>query len=351
MKARKEEEELAEKKYSKVLQDAKDLKAGGRATDNEVNAAAREVNKAARAWNKASRRRVKSHNRLKLHPLLKQVWFPGYHINIGGGSMDTLDNKGDMEELASITFAWMLDQIREHLSLDERYIVEEKNDREEHLEELNKLVGKGEITFTSRARSERDCFWRLVKATALAVKHPLASIEEPSYQNPHKYGWGTGDMKDSYTAMYWLNGRRKRTPGEYAKKDGEDGEDLRDTCEFVHPVVNFRVETFKLLNEEDNRHPTYRPIGANMKYERRKVIDNNGIPSFVYDIGKSHSLPEWRLEGRDSYERLVIAGHAAHSYVNKLDEELKTRSQVVRCSAGPHQETPMEHSQIEETAL
>lgn len=29
--------------------------------------------------------------------VLKQVWFPGVHINSGGGSLDSLDGKGDME--------------------------------------------------------------------------------------------------------------------------------------------------------------------------------------------------------------------------------------------------------------
>jgi hypothetical protein len=28
---------------------------------------------------------------------LLQVWFPGVHINIGGGSSDTLAEKGDLE--------------------------------------------------------------------------------------------------------------------------------------------------------------------------------------------------------------------------------------------------------------
>lgn len=28
---------------------------------------------------------------------LLQVWFPGVHINVGGGSNDTLKNEGDME--------------------------------------------------------------------------------------------------------------------------------------------------------------------------------------------------------------------------------------------------------------
>ena len=43
---------------------------------------------------------------------LQQCWFPGVHINVGGGSDDGLKEiektKGDLESMANITFAWMV---------------------------------------------------------------------------------------------------------------------------------------------------------------------------------------------------------------------------------------------------
>lgn len=40
---------------------------------------------------------------------LIQCWFPGIHVNIGGGSDDGLKRtpKGDLESMANTTFAWM----------------------------------------------------------------------------------------------------------------------------------------------------------------------------------------------------------------------------------------------------
>lgn len=53
---------------------------------------------------------------------LCQCWFPGVHINIGGGSDETLKeekkSEGDLESMANITFAWMVDRVREVSLLD-----------------------------------------------------------------------------------------------------------------------------------------------------------------------------------------------------------------------------------------
>ncbi|KAF4303029.1 hypothetical protein GTA08_BOTSDO08587 [Botryosphaeria dothidea] len=53
---------------------------------------------------------------------LVQCWFPGAHINVGGGNSENAGDKnpeGDREQLASITYAWMLDRVRPHLAVDE----------------------------------------------------------------------------------------------------------------------------------------------------------------------------------------------------------------------------------------
>lgn len=311
------------------------------AGDEDVNAAARNVNQAAKAWNKAARRRVKFQNRLELHPELKQVWFPGYHINIGGGSSATLKNEGDMEEMSNITFAWMLDQIKQHLSVDEKYIAEGQCDREKHLEQLNKDLLKWEASVKAQVtESWGDWTWRHAKAAVSAIRHPFTPSEEPAYKKPRAYGWGTGELKDSYTVMYRANGPKKRTPGEYALKDGKS---LGETFEFIHPVVNFRREQFKEMSDKDKKHPRYNPIGPDVKYERRKVVDSDGNPYFEYDIGNTPKpLPEWKLGGLDSYERLVIAGEAAFAYVDDLDDQLGTGIRRDRRPVEPHDELPIE---------
>lgn len=342
--ARKQEEMLAERKYWRTLKQAKDLKACGKATDQDVNDAAHEVNEAARAWNKSSRRRVKFQNRLELHPNLKQVWFPGYHINIGGGSDGTLKNEGDMEEMSNIVFSWMLDQVDEFLSVDESFIIDQINEREKVLVQLNQQLDKWDAKITAQqTESWSDWAWRRAKETASALRHPLTPTTAPAYKKRRSYGWGVGDMKDSFTPMYWANGSKKRTPGAY--DIAEDGKPLGNTFEFIHPVVNFRVTQFEKMNQADSTHPIYKPVdpSPDMRYARRKMKDAQGNPFFEYDIGSSkRPLPEWKLGGLDSYERLAIAGDAAYDYVDNLDEQLKTGVRTVRRPAGPRQEETTE---------
>ncbi|KAJ5545970.1 hypothetical protein N7494_003555 [Penicillium frequentans] len=325
---KKKEEEAAKKKYWITLQEAKDLKAGGKATDKEVNDAARAVNEAARAWNKATRRRIKFENRVGVHSELKQVWFPGYHVNIGGGDIGTLQNIGDMEEMSSITFSWMLDQIKAHLSIDERFIIKEHNARARALQKINQEY----LAESKKAGSFKTWIYHTARATASVIMHPLDSAIEPAYRKIRAYGWGTGELIDSFTSMYWLNGKKWRTPGEYGSKDGKD---LGETFEFIHPVVNFRVEQMKEQNRKNGKHPLYMPLSPGTKYERRRVEDAEGNVRFEYYVGNSSKpVPEWRLGGMDSYERLAITGEAAYIYADKLDEELRTGCRTERCAFG-----------------
>ncbi|KAJ5656702.1 hypothetical protein N7507_008652 [Penicillium longicatenatum] len=330
--ARKKEEVAAEKKYWRTLEEAKELKAGGKATDKEVNDAARDVNLAARAWNKATRRRIKFENRVGIHSELKQVWFPGYHVNIGGGNTETLQNIGDMEEMSSITFAWMLDQIKAHLSIDERFIIKEHNARQRYLQKINQEFLAWQTAETKKTESLKSWIYHAAKATASAIIHPLNSGIEPAYKKIREYGWGTGELIDSFTSMYWLNGKNWRTPGQYGFKDGKD---LGETFEFIHPVVNFRVEHMKEQRKKDSKHPLYKPLSPESKYERRKVEDAEGNVRFEYYMGNSSkSIPEWKLGGLDSYERLTIAGEAAYIYADILDDELRTGLRTERCTFG-----------------
>lgn len=50
-------------------------------------------------YNNAQTKLVQMEEHHKPPPELSQVWFPGVHINVGGGSSDTLDCQGDMEGL------------------------------------------------------------------------------------------------------------------------------------------------------------------------------------------------------------------------------------------------------------
>lgn len=297
-------------KWDNLLQDAITLKGSGRASDEDVNNAARKLNETARALNQETRKLLKleDDHKHQHHPrTLTQVWFPGYHVNIGGGSDETLKNEGNMEEMSNITFSWMLDQIKPYLSLNEDSLSEEREEREYHISTI--------VENTVHDESLGSWAQRKVAAIASAFKlkqPPTSSVE--SVDKRRSYGWGTGPLEDSFTAFYYANGSARRRPGNYAPFDKE-GNLLGESFEFIHPVVGFREKQIK----------DYTPIGRGVKFDRRKVVDENGRPGYVYDMGDARNpLPEWRLGGIDSYERLAITGKAAYDYVDELDLYLKT---------------------------
>ncbi|CAG8264261.1 unnamed protein product [Penicillium salamii] len=301
--------EKKEQEWKDILEEAKKLKKSGKASDEDINSAARHLNRTAKLINEEARKLVKMEDdcRHRNHPrTLRQVWFPGYHVNIGGGSDDSLRNEGDMEEMSSITFAWMLDQIKPHLSLDEEYLVKERTDMEFYISELGESMEQKEKSWAQKT-------WATLKSPFQAAV--------PTAIKERRYGWGTGELADSFTPFFYLNGSKRRTPGYDYTNSG--GIKLADTCEYVHPVVGFRKQAI----------PSYAPLGKGSKYERRKAVSDTGCPLFEYTLGKSlKSLPEWPLGGLDSYERLFIASKAAYDYVDELDLHLKTGIKTPRRS-------------------
>ena len=314
---------MKKKEYFAVLEQAKVLKASGKATDKEVNEAAAKVNAAASEWNTAMRHRINYQDRMREPTKLLQVWFPGYHINIGGGSSETLENSGNMEEMSNITFAWMLDQVKKHISINEEQIQKEYIEREKKFTKLNEARKKWDDKV--KAQSEEPMLawtWRNTKEAAYSITHPFTPSDEPAFKKARHYDWGTAPMTDSYTAMYWLNGRHIRTPGRYHFKDGNLNEPLGETFEFIHPVVHYRKVQTAIMHDKhlkDEVIVPYQPLGP--KYERRPMLEADGTPYFEYDIGGCPvPLREWMLGGPGCYERMAIVGEAARKYVDELDE-------------------------------
>src|SRR2546421_4027121 len=65
---------------------------------------------------------------------LIQCWFPGVHINIGGGNNN---RKADQEFMANTTFAWTVDRCWPFLTFDHEMLLNLLN---EHLETVVKLI-------------------------------------------------------------------------------------------------------------------------------------------------------------------------------------------------------------------
>ncbi|KAL1311357.1 hypothetical protein AAFC00_001531 [Neodothiora populina] len=123
---------------------------------------------------------------------LRQVWFPGVHSNIGGGYTD--------QELANLTLAWMMSQVRPFLDMDLDYLLEQQDETDRFYERTNQRIRP----------------------------------------------WSWGRIYDSMSGIYALGGSTTRTPGRYYAIDPSTGNEtdspLRDTCEYIHPSARTRLK-------------------------------------------------------------------------------------------------------------
>lgn len=134
------------------------------------------------------------------HPIfknLRQCWFAGVHTSIGGGYQDS--------SISDLTLAWMMTQLSQHLDFDREYLPRQRN----------------------------------LNATFYATRKPPPPREAQ--------GYGMGLIKRSDRGILdTVLGRDVRTPGEYHLTDPNTGETLpevlKNTCEFIHPSVRYRIE-------------------------------------------------------------------------------------------------------------
>ncbi|KAF7196791.1 hypothetical protein HII31_01709 [Pseudocercospora fuligena] len=126
---------------------------------------------------------------------LRQCWFAGVHTSIGGGYQDT--------SISDITLAWMMTQLSQFLTFDPTYL--------------------------PRQRQLNSDFY-------ISKNVPSSAI-----------GYGKGLIQRSDTGLLnTILGRQIRTPGEYHLTDPKTGEPLKEflknTCEFIHPSVRYRIK-------------------------------------------------------------------------------------------------------------
>lgn len=174
------------------------------------------------------------------HTRLRQVWFPGVHSNVGGGYDD--------QELANITLAWMMSQLREFIDMDLDYALDQQDATEEYYEQ--------------------------------------------SGQRPRP--WSFGKIYNSMGGIYGLGGSTTRTPGRYYVVDPQDGREtdtpLQDTHEYIHASVRSRVRL---------KGPGYDDKGT---YEPRALADWKLVVEYDDDgfdgRGKRRTRPNvfWQLK-------------------------------------------------------
>ena len=109
---------------------------------------------------------------------LKQCWFAGVHTDVGRGYEDHVPG-----DIADITFAWMVDQCRDHLAFN--------NDK------VQQLMEKGDFKQPDDEKARREREERVRKA----------------------HHWGLAYLHDSMDSLLFkIGGSRTRTPGQYIFK-------------------------------------------------------------------------------------------------------------------------------------
>jgi hypothetical protein len=257
-------------------------------------------------------------------PELKQVWFPGVHINSGGGSDDAIgDMKGDLErkstlaiwmlfqltslpDLSMATFCWMLQCISPYLTIDQTAFHASMAQYERWL---------NRIRYNCTYHHDGWTDWLKSKIPNIPVINPAPTgLEEPKTDPAHThpdfdYGWGTGPIVDSYTGIYRLAGELRRVPGQcraelYDDKKEEyvlaDINQFGETNEYIHPICHYR---------DIVRGPE--PSSALIDFKRFYESNENGKGRFWWQKGTAKKLPEWAiLEHEDNevnFERTYYA--------------------------------------------
>ncbi|KAF5988433.1 hypothetical protein FCOIX_462 [Fusarium coicis] len=259
------------------------------------------------AWGAVVDSEMYEHLRGKKSELL-QVWFPGVHINIGGGNDDLLtEKKSDLEQIALISFAWMCEQVAPYLQFVEDGSLSELGksavqDRYNLLKPLltniqngdEKDYGPGPLSSRIAASLDRT---GIKKADVRKIPEETVS------------GWATGPIVDSFTGAMIAGGSVDRVPGNYTKDD--KGREIGDTYEMIHPCVKYRM----------SKIPSYKPK-ALRGFERTA----DGGRGYVWTKGNV-KIPEFVVKTGDAFSRHVAeqdrsSGGNARDFLQKIDAVL-----------------------------
>ncbi|KAK8077572.1 hypothetical protein PG996_003742 [Apiospora saccharicola] len=210
---------------------------------------------------------------------LLQVWFPGVHINVGGGSDDLLkEKKGDFEQIAMISFAWMCEQVAPYLQLD----VDLGNLARAAVEDRCNLI-KPVLDRIAHGEKDYGSNWLTRKGWEALDRSGLKKAQLKHVANDVVNGWATGPIVNSFSGTMTIAGAVYRTPGRYVeyKEKGKSPVKLGKSHEMVHHSVEYRKQK-KMVT------PPYDP---------------EGLKGFQRDVRKSADPKryEWTGSGNSGY--------------------------------------------------
>ncbi|KAF1997643.1 hypothetical protein P154DRAFT_547308 [Amniculicola lignicola CBS 123094] len=256
---------------------------------------------------------------------LKQVWFPGVHINCGGGSDDAItEMKGDIENLSNATVAWMLQCIAPHLTLDRGAFNQSMAQYQRWL---------NHIRFACTYHHEGWIDWAKNKIPNIPFINPAEDeLTPPKRDPPHEhlgfdYGWGTGPIVDSYTGLYKLQSAEPRIPGKTKAEVYDKAakayklEPMANhglTYEYIHPICHYR----KVIRNDTN--------SALKGWERRHKKTSGDKGRYWWYNGKDDKdpLPEWVIlkddhMGQDDPNAGINFERYWYNFTEKPDEHLE----------------------------
>lgn len=175
--------------------------------------------------------------------VVKQVWFPGVHSNVGGSYDDT--------GIADITLAWMMSNLKEWIDFNPNYI------RDQHF--LNQKYN--------------------------------ANLDPPLTR-----GWALGRLYDSCKFPTSLGGRKPRTPDRYHGVNYFTGmetpEPLRDTNEAMHASVRARLLMGGKSYEDEGEY-------APQALEDWDLDNGQQYSDSAANVGSSNKAVRWVYRGSD----------------------------------------------------
>ncbi|KAI1848423.1 hypothetical protein JX265_008795 [Neoarthrinium moseri] len=238
---------------------------------------------------------------------LLQVWFPGVHINVGGGSDDILtEMKGDFEQLALITFAWMCEQVAPYLQLDTDLDTLARGAVEDRYSLMRPALD-------AMAKADKDALGSPLSSKGLGLleKAGLKKAQVKGISKEVINGWATGPIVDSYAGLMAFAGSVPRTPGRYAE-DKSGKVKLGQTNEYIHPSVEYRKRS----------RTDYRPKPLEGFTRSARQSGSKG-----YDWTSSTvTIPEYVIKPEHRFTRYIVAQDTsrtegtAHDFIAEIDK-------------------------------
>lgn len=208
---------------------------------------------------------------------LKQVWFPGVHSNVGGGYDDA--------DISNITLAWMMSRMETFIEFQPDYLLQQY--------QLNKQY--------YRASGQKSRWWSF------------------------------GKIHDSIMGVYYLAGRRTRTPGNHFRTDPFSGKPttkrLKNTNEYIHASVRARVGLVGPGVEDKGRYDC-KALG-DWSFELDNLRSGANEPTVLWKNmsgkkGDQVVIPEAAL--LDTERQLLQMSPKVENYILKMDEPRRSRS-------------------------